>query len=86
MVRIQDWVIMSFFSLGNPDHKHIIMLDEMSIKECSEIDGTNCTIDLSYLADKEFENVDFVICMNPRLSSSQKLNINYTAKGKLRNI
>ena len=62
------------------------MLDEMSIKECSEIDNTNCTIDLSYLADsEEFKNVDFVICMNPRLSSNQKLNINYTAKGKLRN-
>ena len=76
---------MSFFPLDKPDQKHIIMLDEMSIKKCSEFDGTNCTIDLSYLADKEFENVDFVICMNPRLPNNQTLNINYTAKGKLRN-
>ena len=40
------------------------MLDEMSMKECTGIDGT---IDLTYLAAREFKNVDFVICMNPRL-------------------
>ena len=77
---------MSFFSLDNPEQRHIIMLDEMSIKECSEIESTNCTIDLSYLADSEFKNVDFVICMNPRLSNNQKLNIKYTVKGKLFNL
>ena len=71
------------YSLGNTDQslRHIIMLDEMSIKECSEIDGTNCIIDLSYLADSKFRNVDFVICMNPRISNNQKLNIKYSLKG-----
>ena len=49
------------------------MLDEMTI------DDTN--IDFSYLA--EFENVDFVICMNPRLSNTEKLNsMKCTLKGK----
>ena len=76
------------YSLGNtdPSLRHIIMLDEMNIKQCSEIDTTNCIIDLSYLADSEFKNVDFVICMNPRLSNNQKLNIKYTVKGKLVNL
>ena len=49
------------------------MLDEMTI------DDTN--IDFSYLA--EFENVDFVICMNPRLSNTEQLNSKKcTLKGK----
>ena len=57
------------------------MLDEMTMKECSAIDGTNCIIDLSYLADSEFRYVDFVICMNPRLSNIQKLNTKYILTG-----
>ena len=71
------------YSLGNtdPSLRHIIMLDEMNIKQCSEIDTTNCIIDLSYLADSEFKNVDFVICMNPRLSNNQQINSKYTLKG-----
>ena len=64
------------------------MIDEMSMMkghhDC-EFDSTNCIIDLSYLGESEFSKVDFVICMNPRLSNNQKLKIKYTLKGKLRN-
>ena len=60
------------------------MIDEMSMMkghhDC-EFDGTNCIIDLSYLAEAEFTNVDFVICMNPRLSNKQNINIKYKLKG-----
>ena len=67
------------------------MLDEMTMKDGyldSEFDGTNCIIDLSRLADSRFKNVDFVICMNPRLSNKQKFineqaDFKYTLKGKL---
>ena len=60
------------------------MLDEMSLNDFSQIDGTDCIIDLSYLAE-EFKNVDFVICMNPHLYNNQKFKIKPTLKGKHRN-
>ena len=87
-----------FHTMKNPKRRKtdstvrkIIMLDEMTMKDGyldSEFDGTNCIIDLSRLADSRFKNVDFVICMNPRLSNKQKFNIEqadvkYTLKGKL---
>ena len=52
---------------GKTYNKCIIMVDEMHTEYVSEKDGNEYMADFSYLA--KYENVDFVICMNPALKA-----------------
>ena len=59
------------------------MVDEMTMAHCQSKnqDATKSIINLSQLANEEFKNVDFVICMNPRRFINTRLEIEYISKG-----